>query len=76
VLSAAVVCDCGTGIETAEHIIWEFPRPTNERAELINILTKNGINQTLRSFAEMLKMQNLREVKGLIKFINDIPKFM
>jgi hypothetical protein len=40
VLSA--VCDCGTGIETADRIFWECSCLTKERAEIINILTKSG----------------------------------
>jgi hypothetical protein len=72
----SAVCDCGR-TETAEHIFWECP-PDNKkkRPELINILKKNGKIQTLHSLVEMLKMRNMREVKGLFEFINDIPKYM
>jgi hypothetical protein len=72
----SAACDCGTGIKTVEHSSWECPRLTKDRAELINIPMKNGRKQNLRSLAEMLKMQTLRDVKGLVKFINNIPKYM
>lgn len=58
----SAVCGCRTGIETAGHISWECLQLTKEGAELMNTLTENVRKQTLRSLAEMLKMQNLWDI--------------
>jgi hypothetical protein len=64
-------CECGDGLRTEEHILWDFKLFEEQRATMKGILSENSKKEYAKSVAELLRLED-----GVCYLINKIPKFI
>jgi hypothetical protein len=69
-------CECGDGLQTEEHIFWDYKRYEDLRATMMDILSENSKKEYPKSVTGLLRLQKKRFVQGVSYFIYKIPKFI
>jgi hypothetical protein len=59
-----------------ENIFWDCKLYKDQRATMMDILSKNSTKEYPKSVTELLRLQEKRFVQGVCYFINKIPKFI
>jgi hypothetical protein len=71
-----LLCECGDGLQTEEHIFWDCKLYEGQRAAMMDFLSKNGKKEYTKSVTELLQLEEKRFVQGACYFINNIPIFV
>jgi hypothetical protein len=67
-------CECGDGLQTEEHIFWDYKLYKDQRATVMDILSENSKKEYPKSVRELLRLEEKIFVQGVCYFINKIPK--
>jgi hypothetical protein len=68
-------CECGDGLQTEEHIFWDYKLYEEQRATMVAILSENRKKEHPKSVTELLRLEEKRFVQGVSYVINKIPIF-
>jgi hypothetical protein len=71
-----VECECGDVLQTEEHIFRDCKLYEDQRATMMDILSKNCKKEYPKSVTELLRLEEKRFVQGVCYFMNKIPKFI
>jgi hypothetical protein len=66
-------CECGDGLQTEDHIIWDCKLYEEQRATMVAILSENRKKEYPQSVTELLRLEEKIFVQGVSYFINKIP---
>jgi hypothetical protein len=70
-------CECGDGLQRAEHIFWDCNLYDDQRATMIYILSENRKKKEYsKSVTELLRLEENKFVQGASYFTNNIPIFI
>jgi hypothetical protein len=69
-------CEYGDGLQTEEHIFWDFKRYEEQRATMRDILYENSKKDYPKSVTELLRLEEKIFLKGVCYFINNILIFI
>jgi hypothetical protein len=69
-------CECGDGLKTEEHILWDCKRYEEQRATMRDILSENNKKDYPKSVTELLRLEEKIFLQGVCYFIDNIPIFV
>jgi hypothetical protein len=69
-------CECGDGLQKEDQIFWDCKLYEEQRATMMDILSKNRKKEYPKSDTELLRLEEEGFVQGVFYFINKIPKFV
>jgi hypothetical protein len=53
-------CECGDGLQTVEHIFWDYKRYEDQRTKTMEILSENSEKEYPKSVTELLSIKERR----------------
>jgi hypothetical protein len=69
-------CQCGDGLQTEDHIFWDYKLYEEQRATMVAILSENRKKEYTKTVTELLRLEEKRFVQGVSYFINKISVFI
>jgi hypothetical protein len=69
-------CECDDGLQTEEHIFRDCKLYEDQRATMMDILSKNSKKGYPESVTELLRLEEKRFLQGICFFINNIRIFI
>jgi hypothetical protein len=64
------------GLQTEEHIFWDFKLYEDQRATMMDILSENIKKEYPKSVTELIRLEEKRFLQGVCYFIKNIPIFI
>jgi hypothetical protein len=69
-------CVRGDELQTEEHIFWDCKLYEGQRATMMDILFENRKQEYSKSVADLLRLEEIKFMQGVLYFTNKIPKFI